>query len=141
MPGFSGVKTALFMLGETIWEIAFVAPPLTALMLHVPTPCDGMFAASVAEPVMQMLWSGPASDAEVAGTRVIETWSDVLVQPALEVVHSKIYVPVAVMLVMADVGDEGVVIPGVAGPLIKPQDPVPTEGVFPAKVPVAAQTF
>ena len=60
--------------------------------------------------------------------------SDVLgVQLVRLIVHLKVYVPV-INPVTAVVGEEGVVIEGVFGPLINDQSPVPVNGVLPDSV-------
>jgi hypothetical protein len=59
----------------------------------------------------------------------------------LLIVHCKVYVPAVVNPVTVDVGDDGVVMVGVEGPLTNDQAPVPVVGEFPASVAVdPAQT-
>jgi hypothetical protein len=58
------------------------------------------------------------------------------VHGALLIVQRSVYVPAVVKPVTVDVGEDGVVIVGVAGPEINDHDPVPTVGVFPASVTV-----
>ena len=74
---------------------------------------------------------------------MMDTSSAVAVQGALLMVQRSTYVPTEVIPVTVVVGEDGVVMVGVEGPLMKLHAPVPVVAVFPANVaePLVAQMF
>lgn len=104
--------------------------PLTKL--QAPVPVRGVLAVSAAEVARHKFWSGPA----FAGVRlpVMTTVSnELLTQVPLVIVHLKTWVP-DIIPVMVVVGEVGVVIVGIFGPLNLVHKPVPIKGVFAAIV-------
>ena len=112
-----------------------VIVPEPPAKVHVPVPTVGVFPAKVAV-VAHTVWSVPAfAVVGVALTFIITVSLDGVHVP-LEIVQTNLFCPVP-KAVNPEVGLLGVVI--VPAPLAKVQVPVPTFGVFPAKVAVVAQ--
>ena len=112
-----------------------VTVPVPAVTVHNPVPTIGVFAAKVAV-AAQMVWSVPALDTVGSWSTFIVIASALGVQVPLVIVQVKVFTPV-VNPVTPLVGLEGVVT--VAVPAVTVHNPVPTVGVFAAKVAVAAQ--
>ena len=105
-------------------------PLLTAPLLQTPVPIAGVFAAIVALNA-QMVWVGPAT-AGVGNASTFMLMVDVDGgHTLLEICHCKMCVP-TVKPVTVVLGKLGFVI--VAVPETKLHTPVPTAGVFPARV-------
>jgi hypothetical protein len=111
-----------------------VAVPVTTV--HAPVPLVGVLPARVAV-AAHTVWSAPALDAVSPPLTVMITSSVDEVQPALAIVHLKVFAPTP-NPVNPEVGLDGVVI--VAVPDIKVQVPVPVVAVLPARVAVDAHT-
>jgi hypothetical protein len=100
---------------------------------HVPVPTRGTFPAIVVPVTLQRFCTGPAF--AIVGRAELVTVT-VLVegeQVPLEMLHWKTYTPdtIPVTVVLKALG---LVMAGVFGPLIIVQVPVPTAGLFPARV-------
>jgi hypothetical protein len=108
--------------------------PVPDTTLHTPVPTVGGFPASVAVVVLQRFWLGPALAVVGVALTVITISSDVVGQTPLEVVHLKVEEEPMVNPVTPEVGEDGVVTETV--PESTDHDPVPTAGVFPARVDV-----
>ena len=113
--------------------VGVVTTPVPAVTVHAPVPTVGALAAKVAV-AEHIVWSGPALD-------TVGNWSTLMViasvlggQVPLVIVHTNVFTPV-VKPVTPDVGLVGVVT--VAVPAVTVHAPVPTVGVFAAKVAVA----
>jgi uncharacterized protein YejL (UPF0352 family) len=131
------VKPVIVVDSEDGVVIVAVAGPL--IWVHAPVPTEGVLAAIVAVPEAEQTdCAEPA--AEVVGTSLTTTltWSLDAVHGPLEIVHSNTYVP-AIKPVIVVVGKDAVVMLAVFGPLICVHAPVPTDGVLPAIVALAAQ--
>src|ERR1051325_3976428 len=109
---------------------------LPAITVHTPVPTVGALLARAAV-VEQTVWSGPALAVVGAASRVMTTVSLEDPHEPLLTVHLKRFGPTP-RAVTVDVGLPGVVI--VPEPLTRLQVPVPTEGVFPARVAVVEHT-
>jgi archaellin len=109
---------------------------LPAITVHTPVPTVGALPARAAV-VEQTVWSGPALAVVGEASRVIATVSVEDPHEPLLTVHLKRFGPTP-RAVTVDVGLPGVVI--VPEPLTRLQVPVPTEGVFPARVAVVEHT-
>jgi hypothetical protein len=110
-------------------EVMVALPPTT---VHVPVPAAGVLPASVVVVTLQRFWFVPAF-------AVVGVWYELMVtsdvldgQEPLEIVHRSRELPPIVKPVTPDVGEDGVVTEAV--PDITDQLPVPTVGVFPARV-------
>ena len=115
--------------------VGVVTTPVPAVTVHNPVPTAGMLAAKVAVG-LQIVWSIPAAD-------VVGNWSTLMVIASVLGVHVpllmvqvNVFTPV-VKPVTPEVGLVGVVT--VAVPAVTVHNPVPTVGVFAAKVAVGLQ--
>ena len=115
--------------------VGVVTDPVPAVTVHSPVPTVGVFAAKVAVGE-QIVWSAPAA-------ATVGSWSTLMViasvlggQVPFVIVHTNVLTPV-VNPVTPLVGLVGVVT--VAVPAVTVQSPVPTVGVFAAKVAVGLQ--
>lgn len=118
-----------------VGEDGVVMVPTPEISVHNPVPTPGAFPARVAV-VAQMAWSVLAADTVGTALLVMITSSIEAVQGALEIVHLNVLAPTP-RAVSPEVGEEGVVI--VPAPEINVHKPVPTVGVFPARVAEVAQ--
>jgi hypothetical protein len=106
-------------------------PPAPAMMVQVPVPTTGVFPAKVAD-VPQIVWSVPALETDGFPTNEISTASMEGPHGAFVIVHFNEYALPATP-VNVEVGEVGVVIVPPT-PVTILHIPVPTIGVFPAKV-------
>ena len=109
--------------------VVIVAVPL--ISVHRPVPVEGVFAASVKLPLLQLAWSAPAA-AVVGNASLVRTTVSEEVQVPLVVVQLSVALVPAGTPVTPEVAEDGVVI--VAIPLTTLQTPVPTLGALPASV-------
>ena len=114
-------------------------PPIPLTIDHKPVPTDGLFPAKVTVVTPQVeepVWSAPAFDVLGFWLNVITTSSLDAVHGEFDIVHLNVYVDPAVPL-NVDVGlDELLNVPPL--PLTIDHKPVPTDGLFPAKVTVVS---
>ncbi len=110
-------------------------PPAPLMILHAPVPTDGEFPANVTEvnpQVAELVWSAPAAAAVGFRLNVITTSSVEAVHGLLLIVQRKVYVEPAVPVNVDVALDAVVTLPPVPETIL--HAPVPTVGVFPAKV-------
>jgi len=113
-----------------------VTDPPPAITVHAPVPTVGVFPARE-DVVVQTPKSGPAFAVVGDASLVIVTVSLVDGHVPLLIVHTKELAPI-LNAVTPEVGLPGVVTDAL--PAIMVHAPVPTVGVFPARVAVVAQT-
>ena len=113
--------------------VVTVAVP--AVTVQSPVPTVGVFAAKVAV-AAQIVWSTPALDTVGSWSTFIVIASTLGVQVPLLIVQVKVFTPVVNPLTPL-VGLAGLVT--VAVPAVTVHNPVPTVGVFAAKVDVGLQ--
>jgi len=99
---------------------------------QVPVPVVGVLPANIVLVTLHKLWSGPASATVGAASTVTTTSSEVEPQLPLEIVHLKVVEAPIVRPLTVDVGSAGT--SALPVPAIVDHAPVPTVGVFPAKV-------
>jgi len=116
--------------------VVMVAVPETRV--HNPVPTVGVLPARVTVELVQAVWSAPALAVVGLSLLVIITSSKEGVHEPLLMVQRSVLAPTPIA-VTPDVGEAGVVI--VAVPDITVHAPVPTVGVFPARVVVVEQIF
>jgi hypothetical protein len=127
------------VVGEVAEVIVPVAGPLT--WVQVPVPTLGVFPAMVTLPTLEQIdWAGPATDVVGTSLTVMVTLEVEGVQGLLVMAHWKTYAPGVVKPVIVVVGEPGVVIVAVTGPLICDQEPVPVVAGLPAMVTLPAVT-
>jgi len=119
-----------------VGDVGVVTVALPAITVQAPVPTAGVFPASVAV-VAHTLWSGPAAETVGTAFLVITTLSMDAAQGPFVIVHRNVLAPTP-KPVIPETGEEGVVM--VPAPVMSVQLPVPTSGVFPAKVAVVAHT-
>ena len=118
-------------------EEGVVTTPVPAITDHEPVPTTGVLPASVAE-VVQTVWSIPASATVGETRRLIETSSEDDAQTPFEIVQRSTFIP-KLNPVTPEVGEVGVVT--IPVPEITVHIPVPTIGVFAARVAFGEQTI
>jgi hypothetical protein len=117
-------KPVIFVVGES----EFVIVPLPEIKVQAPTPTVAALAAIVVVgEVIQSVCVGPAFDTEGISFTTITMVEEDAAHGALEIVHSKTFVPKP-KLVIVVFGNAGYVI--VPLPETKVHKPVPTIGVF-----------
>ena len=122
------VKPVTVLVGEV--GVVIVAAPDTTV--HCPVPVLAVLPAKVVLVTLHRFWSDPAL-AMVAGAAILITIVSVdVAHGLLLMVHTRVALVPTVMPVTALVGELGVLI--VAVPDINVHKPVPTAGVFAAKV-------
>jgi hypothetical protein len=110
--------------------------PVPEMSVHIPVPMTGVFAASVVTE-SQSVWSGPAAAVVGAGSRSIVTSSKEGGQVPFVIVQRNTFVPTLspVTPELGEVGETSVPVPETSVHV-----PVPTDGVFPARVVLPAQS-
>lgn len=138
VPATVGVKVGVAEVVLLSWAVLVLGEP--ARMDHAPVPWVGVLAAKVVETlVMQMVWSGPAFEAVVAGVMLMLTSAVLATQGLLLIVHRRTTGPVPPVCVKVEeplLALLNVPVP----PLTTLHWPVPVPGVLPpneAEVPEA----
>ncbi len=113
----------------SVGSVTVAVPEVT---VQAPAPTPGATPASVAIAELQTFTSGPASATDGGNAIFMITSSVETAHTPLVIVQRNVTLVPAVNPVTVEAGDVGVVM--VAAPAIRLHAPVPTVGVFPAKV-------
>ena len=114
-----------------VGEAGVVATPVPETVVHSPVPTTGVFPAKVVVVALQTLIVDPASAVVTCVEETTSTSAKELPQP-LAMVHRKVVVAPIVNPVTPEVGEFGDVATPVPETVV--HVPVPSVGVFPAKV-------
>ena len=112
-------------------------PPLR--MFHDPIPTKGVFPPSALLTNMLQIFCVKPTVAAVGKALFVNVTSSVEIQVPFVIVHRKVALVPAAIPVTVEVGDNGLVI--VADPETSDQEPVPIDGLFPARVNVLLLQF